>query len=322
MKRQLFAVFLAGSFFVALISVAYAEEFYCEVMALEGVVTLSNRSVSGQVLQEGDLLKVDDVVQVVGTGGYADLAYDRQWNSVTRVEENSKIRIQALYPTTVELQSGGVYAKLRSLPKDSSFDVQTPTAIASVRGTEYRTTFLEGQTQVYNLSDSDVYVYGLDNSGRRQTTPVIIHHSEKTQVIKRGAPPVAPLRMQAHELQRAEHFRQGIDKKINENLANGHFGKIPMDHRSKPKILSSGPGRQATERIASRGEHAGDSKQGKTFHGPGQQPRHDKVGERHFDKPHTSDKNKRLQDNVGRNTQGQTRKSTRPGPKPGTGQRK
>ncbi len=232
MKRGLVRFFLALIFFGSLVFPAFAEEFYCEVMDVQGAVTLTNESVSSQALKEGDVLKINDVVQV-GANSYADLAYDRDWNNVTRVEENSKIQIRALYPTTVLLEAGGVYAKLKSLPRDSSFEVQTPTAIASVRGTEYRTTFEQGETQIYNLSDSNVYVFGLDSSGQRQASPVIIHRSEKTGVAKLGQTPLVPRPMEANELERAEHFGQGIENKVNENIARGHFGKTRPNHRNE-----------------------------------------------------------------------------------------
>ena len=165
MKNRLFG--LLGTFVLTgalLAPVCFAEDFYCEVMSVEGTVTRTNASEADKPVAEGDLLAVEDVV-TVGASSYADIAYDRDWNNVTRVEENSSVRIKSLYPTEVSLEKGGIFAKLKSLPKDSSFDVSTPTAIASVRGTEYRTTFLEGATQVYNVSDSDVYVYGFDPSG-------------------------------------------------------------------------------------------------------------------------------------------------------------
>ena len=129
-------------------------------MSIEGSAALTNASVNGKALAEGDLLSVDDVI-TVGPSGYVDIAYDRDWSNVTRVEENSSVRIRTLFPTNIELASGGIFAKLKSLPRESSFDVTTPTAIATVRGTEYRTTYLEGQTEVYNVSDSDVYALSL-----------------------------------------------------------------------------------------------------------------------------------------------------------------
>jgi len=196
-------------------------------MTVEGTATLSNSETSDKPVEEGDLLSVDDVLQV-GASSYVDLAYDKDWNNVTRVEENSSIRIRSLTPPEVELDEGGVFAKLKSLPKDSSFNVQTPTAIASVRGTEYRTTYLEGETQVYNVSDSDVYVYGVDDSGQKQEAePVVVRNSEKTFIPQRGGVPQAPRRMEQADIQRAANFKQGIEQKIQQNVQRGRVGKLP-----------------------------------------------------------------------------------------------
>ncbi len=226
MSRQLFAAVAAGILLAS--APAFAEDLYCEVMSVDGTATLSNSTVSGKSIEEGELLSVDDVVRV-GPASYVDLAYDRDWSNVTRIEENSTVRIRSLFPAELGLESGGVFAKLKSLPKDSSFDVQTPTAIASVRGTEYRTTYLEGETQVYNVSDSDVYVYGVDSSGRKQEAvePVVIRNSQKTFVPRRGDAPMAPRHMETKDIQHAAAFKQGIEHRIQQNVERGRVGKLP-----------------------------------------------------------------------------------------------
>ncbi len=217
---------LAVSFFL-FAGAVHAEGIYCEIMSVEGVATLSNSTTSGKPLAEGDLLSVEDVV-TVGPSSYVDIAYDRDWNNVTRIEENSSIRIRKLLPPEVELEIGGVFAKLKSLPKDSTFNVQTPTAIASVRGTEYRTTYLEGETQVYNVSSSDVYVYGVDEAGQKQEVePVVVRNSEKTFIARRGDMPMAPRRMESADIQHAARFKQGIERKIQQNVERGRVGKLP-----------------------------------------------------------------------------------------------
>lgn len=222
MRRTLFAVALALSLSVP----ARAEDFYCEVMSVEGTATLSNASTSGRALAEGDLLSVDDLV-TVGASSYVDIAYDRDWNNITRVEENSSIRIRSLFPTELGLEEGGVFAKLKSLPKESTFDVKTPTAIASVRGTEYRTTYLSGETQVYNVSDSDVYVYGFDSAGVRQAEPVVIRNTEKTFIQRRGDAPMPPKRMEPQDVSRAARFQRGIEQQVMRNYERGRVGKLP-----------------------------------------------------------------------------------------------
>ena len=249
MKRFLLGLFLITALTVAS---AHADEFYCEVMSVEGTATVTNTAVSQKQLVEGDALQPEDLIEV-GAGGTLDLAYDREWNNVTRVEENSKLSIRSLYPTTLELESGAVYAKLKSLPKDSSFSVQTPTAIASVRGTEYRTTFAGGETEVSNVSDSNVYVYGLDSSGEQQAEPVVIGRSQKTQVIARGLPPVGPRPMEARELQRAENFHERIEKKVSDNIAKGRFAKIPDIKAIENRQKERGPGTPLAGRLEGSG---------------------------------------------------------------------
>ena len=252
---------LLGALLLVFSGPALADEFYCEVMDVQGTVTLTNESSAALPLQEGDLLKAEDVVEVAADS-FVDLAYDKEWNNITRVEENSKLRIRTLVPSTsLALESGGVYAKLKQLPKESTFDVQTPTAIASARGTEFRTAFTSGETQIFNVSDSDVYVYGIDESGAQQVAePVILKNSERTEVVKRGVAPVAPHRMEVKDFHPVTKARERIEGKIQDNIAKGRFGKIQdihqMEnarqgtHERKPvKTLSGDEARQAVDNI-------------------------------------------------------------------------
>ena len=79
-------------FFIAILFVAkaYAEDFFCEVLDVEGAVTMTRVSQEPKALQEGDLLQVDDAVSVAADS-YVDISYDKDWSNVTRVEESSKI---------------------------------------------------------------------------------------------------------------------------------------------------------------------------------------------------------------------------------------
>ncbi len=223
MKYRCLALFLVA--FIFLSPVANAEDFYCEVLGVEGSATLTRSSDAPKAIEEGDILQVDDAIEVA-EGGYVDISYDKDWSNVTRVEEKSKIVIKAIYPTTIDLEEGGVYAKLKALPKDSTFEVKTPTAIASVRGTEYRTTVISGETEIYNLSESNVYVYGFDQAGTRQAEPVVLANSQKTHVVQKGHPPVAPRAMEQRDFKPAEMLRQGVERKIQDNVSRGRVGKI------------------------------------------------------------------------------------------------
>ena len=230
-------------------------------MALEGTVTVSSATAGPKALSESDLLKADDLVEV-SAGSYVDLAYDRDWSNITRVEENSKVRLKSIVPAKLELQGGGVFAKLKSLPRDSTFDVMTPTAIASVRGTEYRTTFLSGETQIYNVSDSDVYVFGLDDAGEKKGEAMILGRSQTTQVQRRGVGPLAPRPMQERDFQPVRRFQEGIDRKIQDNISKGRVGKVQdirtiermhEKGRHKPRTLNADEAGKAARQVGGDG---------------------------------------------------------------------
>ena len=208
---------------------AHAEDFQCEVMSIDGSAYVTNSSVTHQILKEGDILKADDLVEV-GSDSAVDIAYDKDWQNVTRLEENSKVEIKSIFPTTLKMAYGGIYAKLKALPKDSTFEVETPTALAAVRGTEYRTVHQDEGTQVFNLSESQVFVFGQDESGKFSETPTIVEHSEATQIVKPGAPPIAPRKMEDREIQKFMQRKEGVEKRIKQNIERGRVGKLQDIH--------------------------------------------------------------------------------------------
>ncbi len=210
--------------FLFLPSAAYAE-YQAEIMSLEGQVSVIDPAGVSAPAKEGDVLKAQSTVET-GPASYADLAFDRDWKNVVRVEENSQMKIRSLYPTDLSLPRGGVFAKLKSLPPDSTFEVQTPTAIASVRGTEYRTLYNGGTgTEVFSFSDSPVYVFSLDAEGKLEGSPTLLASEEKTTV-RRGEKPARPFRMLDGERKIGLGYRGSIEEKANVLRKTGRIGKV------------------------------------------------------------------------------------------------
>jgi hypothetical protein len=192
------------------------EEFHCEVLTLQGKVTAMNPAGEVRTLKEGDLVASGEIVETAEVSS-VDLAFDKEWKNVTRVESDSRMKVGRVFPTLLELNEGGVFAKLKSLPKDSSFEVKTPTAVASVRGTEYRTTFMGGQTQVFNVSTSKVHVYGISADGSVDIKrEVVLEQSNKTLIERAGEAPQAPQVLAPEEeavtLTIADEIRANVQK--------------------------------------------------------------------------------------------------------------
>lgn len=222
----------AGS--MAALPGAFGEDdsFYCEVLSVDGPVFLHNAKSQGKALSEGDLLAVDDEVET-GEGGTADLAFDKDWSNVTRIEEKSRMQIREVFPTRLYLEKGALYAKLKSLPKDSVFQVETPTAIAAVRGTEYRTEYADGETSVSNDSEAEtskVYLYDPNADGDLEGEPAVLPRAQFTGV-RIGGKPRPPQPMPAAQKQFCEKARGVLDRKIRENEARGRVGKIQDLHK-------------------------------------------------------------------------------------------
>ena len=180
--------------------VLYADSPLVEVLSLKGKAYVSNKEVHKKLIKEGESLKAGDLVEV-GEDSRLDLAYDEAGENVTRIEANSKVSISRVDPTHLTMSEGGVFAKLDHLRGGSTFEVETPCAIAVVRGTKFRTAADSGGvTKVYNYSDSPVTVFGTNGKGGKSSTSIVLHEAEKTEVAKPGELPKASEKMSVDEL--------------------------------------------------------------------------------------------------------------------------
>ncbi len=218
MRKTLFLV-TAGLLLQALFQSCFAapDPSVARVIAVEGRAFLSNQKVLKQPLRVGQRLEAGDQVDT-GIASAVDLVFDEELRNVVRVEENSRMEVrQSVAVITARLERGGIFAILKNLPQDSTFEVRTPTAIASVRGSEYRTTFdpAEG-TRVYNFSESPVMVQAVDDQGRASGEPLLLKNAEKTEIVKPGESPAPAQEMQAADLNEGNALAFSMEKNQND----------------------------------------------------------------------------------------------------------
>ena len=238
MKRFSFSSVALLSFLILgfpVFSWAETGELACEIMSVEGKVELVKDDGTKTPLKDADVVKEGSVIE---TGdGSTDVSFDKDWNNVVRIEKESKVTVASLWPSRMELQKGAVFAKLKKLPKDSTFEIQTPTAVASVRGTEYRATFINNETQVYNFSPSQVFVYGVNAQGQKSEASTVLTQSQKTNISKAGEIPKPPQVMTASEVQEGESVQSALTEKVKIIVESGRTGKIQdvaVLEKSKP----------------------------------------------------------------------------------------
>ncbi len=203
----------------------------CSILNIEGTATVTDAAGAEKPVKKGDELHEGDLLEV-GLSSYVDLQYDNNHRNVSRIEADSEVTISQLsqQDLKLKLKLGGVYAKLKALPTNGAFEVQTPTAIASVRGSVYRTTHNDDVgTKVYNLSSSRVSVSAVDASGQPAGSAVTLDNLEKTQIVKAGEEPKEPERMSTREMETAGDIETDVNKAVAAETSGGAEGFVGPD---------------------------------------------------------------------------------------------
>jgi len=196
-----------------------AEAPYCEVVRVSGDAQLVRKGEPSVPLAEGAALVKGDQI-AVGPGATADLAFDPAWENTARLNSNTRVTVQSLDPVKLSMVSGDVYSRLERLAPGSSFEVKTPTAVAVVRGTRFRTTHQGGMTTIYNDSETSlVYVYHLDENGNRSGRAIVLKPGESITVAGQAEVYDSPL----------DELEEGRDREdqdqLNEDLNRERFSQ-------------------------------------------------------------------------------------------------
>jgi len=88
----------------------------------------------GMVIQEGDQIRTQRDAQV-------RLHYDDYFLNILQINENSLAEFQTIEPTQIYITNGEIFSILDGLPKGTSYQVVTPTAVGGVRGTRFVRSF-------------------------------------------------------------------------------------------------------------------------------------------------------------------------------------
>jgi hypothetical protein len=94
----------------------------------------------------------------------------------------------------LSLVSGAMQLRIAKVGPDGNFEVESETAVAAVRGTEWVMEATPGQTSVA-LLDGSVAV-----SSRQLQTAVVLRTSGEGTDVRRGSPPAPPVAWDAHRL--------------------------------------------------------------------------------------------------------------------------
>lgn len=135
MKKTLFSALLALSLHLTAASPVWAVEG-CTVQAVHGQPVVQRGAEEIQ-LKAGDVLQKGDTIKTPTPQCQVDMSMNDL--AGIRILSGSIAEVAAWKTEnmTVKIVNGNLIANLQKLPEGSSFKVETPTAIAAVRGTQF-----------------------------------------------------------------------------------------------------------------------------------------------------------------------------------------
>jgi hypothetical protein len=130
----------------------------------KGKVDLT-RAAKAIKFKTGDLLQHNDIIR---TGGESFAAFKYvDGSSTVKVFSNSVVHVLAnssgkSLVKKVEIKKGSVFSKVK--PKSGTFMVQTPTTVASVKGTGFLTKLTEAKQSMFVVTEGEVLLKILDDN--------------------------------------------------------------------------------------------------------------------------------------------------------------
>jgi len=109
-------------------------ESAARVIYMKGEVNIqAGGSVNWIPAKKGSALKDNDKIKTAG-GSAAEIALDGTLKNIVKLEPDTEVTLKNLKAKSLVMPKGKILSVMESLPKGSSFEVRTPTAVAGVAG--------------------------------------------------------------------------------------------------------------------------------------------------------------------------------------------
>lgn len=163
--KYLILVLLAGALLLNC-PPAFARELVREakVIMVKGDVNIQKSGRTEWTAAKEGMSLVDGDTAKTGKGSAVEIAFDRDKKNLVRLEENSTAILRGKMLRQVELPSGKIRFVVKSLKKDSSFVIKTPTVVAGARGSGGDVIVADKMDTVKAFED-ELFVQSFDEQG-------------------------------------------------------------------------------------------------------------------------------------------------------------
>ncbi len=189
MKKHQFLVSCVMAFLAAAVMDSIA--FAAEVVYVEGNVQVQSSSDYGwKTAEKGMILNVGDLIRTA-RHSMADIALDMEKKNTVRIEQKTLVSLNSATPDTLDrldLAKGKVYANLESIKAGLTFEVNTPSAVAGVRGSALSVYVERDSDEIVAYKDT-VFIKAFDVD-KQLISEVMLPEGFKTFIERFGEPSV------------------------------------------------------------------------------------------------------------------------------------
>lgn len=164
--RLLFVLTLAG-IFVCNAGFSYAKELEREakVLFVKGDVKIEKSGKTEWISARVGMLLSDGDTAKTGKASAVEISFDNENKNIVRLEENSTAILRGKMLKQIELPQGRIRSLVKSLKKESSFEIKTPTVVAGARGSGWDVVTSERRDNVKSFED-EIFVQSYDQQGK------------------------------------------------------------------------------------------------------------------------------------------------------------
>lgn len=207
-----------------------------EVVYLEGRVQVqSSTDIDWTPLAKGMQVEIGDSIRTA-RNSFVDIALDKAKLNTIRIEQKSLVVLNSESSGTfdrLDLTKGRVIANLEDLKSGMNFEINTPSAIAGVRGSSYSVYVEKDSDEVLAFKDT-VFIKAFD-ANKNELLELMLPEGFKT-FIERFGGPSALIQIATQEFEHFDNAMEDVSSSIEGKMVERAKARIARENKAKADV--------------------------------------------------------------------------------------
>ena len=210
-----------------------------EVVYLEGRVQLqSSTDIEWTPLAKGMQVEIGDSIRTA-RNSFVDIALDKAKLNTIRIDQKSMVVLNSDTSGAfdrLDLTKGKVIANLEDLKSGMNFEVNTPSAIAGVRGSSYSVYVEKDSDEVLAFKDT-VFIKAFD-SNKNELIELMLPEGFKT-FIERFGEPSALIQIATEEFEHFDNVMEDVSSSVEGKMVERAKARMAREKEAKEAVEES-----------------------------------------------------------------------------------